>query len=124
MFKQRSSLRSETKREEREMRPDARPVNFFSRRGVCKSLRMGRSSGALRNGATSLAAIGRVGWGVDSFVRRRGLTLRTFEKWYRRQRGVERGKGQFVEVKAPSVGVSPWAVEVELPNGVRLRVRG
>ncbi len=64
------------------------------------------------------------GMGSRQFCEAEGLTLRTFEKWYRRQRSVERGKGQFVEVKAPSVGVSPWAVEVELPNGVRLRVRG
>jgi len=30
-----------------------------------------------------------------------GLTLRTFEEWYRRVRRAERGKGQFVEVKPP-----------------------
>ena len=64
------------------------------------------------------------GMGSRQFCEQEGLTLRTFEKWYRRQRSVERGKGQFVAVKAPSVAASPWAVEVELPNGVRLRVRG
>ena len=64
------------------------------------------------------------GMGSRQFCEAEGLTLRTFEKWYRRQRSVERGKGQFVEVKALSVAASPWAVEVELPNGVRLRVRG
>jgi hypothetical protein len=65
------------------------------------------------------------GMGSRQFCEAEGLTLRTFEKWYRRQRSGERGKGQFVEVNAPSLAVgSPWAVEVELPNGVRLRVRG
>ena len=65
------------------------------------------------------------GMGSRQFCEAEGLTLRTFEKWYRRQRSVERGKGQFVEVKAPSgEAASPWAVEVELPHGVRLRVRG
>ena len=64
------------------------------------------------------------GMGSRQFCEAEGLTLRTFEKWYRRQRSVERGKGQFVEVKPPVEAVSPWAVEVELPNGVRLRVRG
>jgi hypothetical protein len=33
-------------------------------------------------------------------------------------------KGKFVDISSP-LGVSgPWAVEVEFPNGVRLRVRG
>ena len=64
------------------------------------------------------------GMGSRQFCEAEGLTLRTVEKWYRRQRSEERGKGQFVEVPAPSVAASPWAVEVELPHGVRLRVRG
>jgi hypothetical protein len=90
---------------------------------------MALCSGVLRSGARLLRGIGRVGWGVGNFVKPRvceaeGLTLRTFEKWYRRQRSGERGKGEFVEVSAPRVAASPWAVEVELPNGVRLRVRG
>ena len=64
------------------------------------------------------------GRGMKEFCEQEGLTLRTFEEWYRRVRRSETGQGQFVEVKAPSVAASPWAVEVELPNGVRLRVRG
>lgn len=65
------------------------------------------------------------GMGSRQFCEAEGLTLRTFEKWYRRVRGSQAGTGQFVEVKAPSLAAgSPWAVEVELPNGVRLRVRG
>jgi len=64
------------------------------------------------------------GMGSRQFCEAEGLTLRTFEKWYRRQRSLERGKGQFVEMKPPMATASPWAVEVELPNGVRLRVRG
>ena len=31
--------------------------------------------------------------------------------------------GQFVEVKPLVVLAQPWAVEIEFPNGVRLRVR-
>jgi len=64
------------------------------------------------------------GLGMREFCSQEGLTLRTFENWYRRVRQSETRKGQFLEVKAPSVAASPWAVEVELPNGVRLRVRG
>jgi hypothetical protein len=61
---------------------------------------------------------------MKEFCAQEGLTYRTFEKWERRQRRAERSKSQFVEVKAPSVIASPWAVEVEFPTGVRLRVRG
>ena len=64
------------------------------------------------------------GMGMKAFCEQEGLTLRTFEEWYRRVRRSETRRGQFVEVKAPSVVASPGAVEVEFPNGVRLRVRG
>jgi hypothetical protein len=64
------------------------------------------------------------GLGMKEFCAQEGLTLRTFEEWYRRQRRAERGRGQFVEVKPPGTSAGPWAVEVEVPNGVRLRVRG
>lgn len=72
----------------------------------------------------SIARYRQSGLGMGEFCAQEGLTRRTFEEWYRRQRRAERGKGQFVEVKAPGVTASPWAVEVEFPNGVRLRVRG
>ena len=64
------------------------------------------------------------GQGMNEFCVQEGLTVGTFELWYRRHRRAEPRRGQFVEVKALSVAASPWAVEVELPNGVRLRVRG
>jgi hypothetical protein len=64
------------------------------------------------------------GLGMKEFCSQEGLTLRTFENWYRRVRHSETGKGQVVEVSAPREVALPWAVEVELPHGVRLRVRG
>lgn len=64
------------------------------------------------------------GLGMKAFCEQEGLTLRTFENWYRRVRRSETGKGQFVEVTPPRVLASPWAVEIEFPSGVRLRVRG
>jgi hypothetical protein len=64
------------------------------------------------------------GLGMKVFCEQEGLTLRTFEEWYRRQRRSETSQGRFVEVKSVSPGAGPWAVEVELPTGVRLRVRG
>jgi hypothetical protein len=64
------------------------------------------------------------GMGSRQFCEQEGLTLRTFEKWYGRMRRSETSKGQFVEVKSPVGPAGPWAVEVELPTGVRVRVRG
>jgi hypothetical protein len=64
------------------------------------------------------------GLGSRDFCAAEGLVPRTFENWERRLRRKETKQGQFVEI-APSPNVSgPWAVEVEFPNGVRLRVRG
>jgi hypothetical protein len=64
------------------------------------------------------------GLGSRQFCEQEGLTLRTFEKWYGRLRRSETSKGKFVEVTAPLGTAGPWAVEVEFPTGVRLRVRG
>ena len=64
------------------------------------------------------------GLGMQAFCEQEGLTPRTFEEWYRRVRRSETNKGRFVEVKAERPSAGPWAVEIELPNGVRLRVRG
>src|SRR5215510_3033088 len=62
--------------------------------------------------------------GRRQFCEAEGLGPRTVEKWERRLRRKEGTKGQFVEVPAPHGVSGPWAVEVEFPNGVRLRVRG
>jgi len=64
------------------------------------------------------------GMGSRQFCEEEGLTLRTFEKWYRRMRQSETSKGKFLEVPSPVRASGPWAVEVEFPTGVRLRVRG
>jgi hypothetical protein len=64
------------------------------------------------------------GMGSRQFCAEEGLTLRTFEKWHGRMRRSATSKGKFGEVKAPVGTAGPWAVEVEFPTGVRLRVRG
>jgi hypothetical protein len=64
------------------------------------------------------------GMGRRQFCEEEGVTLRTFENWYRRLRRSETSKGKFVEIPAPVGTAGPWAVEVEFPTGVRLRVRG
>jgi hypothetical protein len=64
------------------------------------------------------------GLGSQQFCEAEGLVRRTFAKWERRLRRKDVPKGQFVEVPTPEVVRGSWAVEVEFPNGVRLRVRG
>ena len=64
------------------------------------------------------------GLGPKEFCQREAIALGSFKKWS--QRGTENGarKEAFVELVAPPVRSEAWAVEVEFPNGVRLRVRG
>ena len=64
------------------------------------------------------------GMGINEFCAQEGVTIGTFELWYRCYRRTEPRPGQFVEVKPLSALEGPWAVEVELPGGVRLRLRG
>ena len=64
------------------------------------------------------------GLGSRDFCAAEGLVPRTFEKWERRLRRKETQKGQFVEIPSVPKVSGPWAVEVEFPNGVWLRVRG
>jgi hypothetical protein len=64
------------------------------------------------------------GLGSRDFCAAEGVVPWTFEKWERRLRRKEMQKGKFVEISSPHGVSGPWAVEVEFPNGVRLRVRG
>jgi hypothetical protein len=86
------------------------------------------SNGQIQRSAAEWSAIiaryRQSGMGSRQFCEQEGLRLRTFEKWYGRIRRSETSKGKFVEVKAPEGTAGPWAVEVEFPTGVRLRVRG
>jgi transposase-like protein len=64
------------------------------------------------------------GLGITEFCAQEGVTVGTFELWYRRHRRTAPRPGQFVEVQPLAALGGPWAVEVELPSGVRLRLRG
>jgi hypothetical protein len=64
------------------------------------------------------------GMGIKEFCTQEGLTVRTFEKWYRRTRSAEQRKGQFIEVKPLATAGRSWEMEMEFPTGVRVRVRG
>ena len=87
-----------------------------------------RSNGYMQRSAAQwgeiIARYRQSGLGSRDFCAGEGLVLRTFEKWERRLRRKEERKGQFVEISSPSSVSGPWAVEVEFPTGVRLRVRG
>ena len=86
------------------------------------------SNGYVQRSATQwseiIARYRQSGLGRQDFCAVEGLVPRTFAKWERRLRRKDGQKGQFVEVPAPLNVREPWAVEVELPNGVRLRLRG
>ena len=64
------------------------------------------------------------GLGINEFCAQEGVRVGTFEQWYRRHRRAEHRTRQFVEVKPLGTAVGLWAVEVEWPSGVRLRLRG
>ena len=66
----------------------------------------------------------RSGLDVAEFCSREQLTISSFKKWYRRctQKGAL--SEAFVELVAPAAPPQVWAVEVELPSGVRVRFRG
>ena len=65
----------------------------------------------------------RSGLGATAFCRREGLVLTTFHKWKARLAPAE-GGGRFVEVKRSEGRGTAWSMEVELPHGVVLRIRG
>jgi len=64
------------------------------------------------------------GLGPKEFCHREAIALGSFKKWY--QRCAENGaqREAFVELLTPAAQSQVWAVEVELPSGVRVRFRG
>ena len=62
--------------------------------------------------------------GVAEFCSREKLAVSSFQKWYERsQRGTAK-PGRFIALPLGPAGSGGWEVEVELPNGARLRLRG
>lgn len=64
------------------------------------------------------------GLGVAEFCTREKLALSSFQTWHRRYAEAERRKGQFIEVLPTAQHGGRWEVEVALPNGTRLHLRG
>jgi hypothetical protein len=66
--------------------------------------------------------------GGREFCRREGLALSSFQRW-RNRAGRPSGRSALVELvpsstPAPAVRKSDWELELSLPNGVCLRLRG
>ena len=70
--------------------------------------------------AAIMADFERSGLSRRAFCESRELSLKTFANW-RHRLGATGGKGSFVELAPPAV--SGWDVELELGDGVVLRVR-
>lgn len=66
----------------------------------------------------------RSGLTQGAFCTREGIALHTFKKHYRRPTSADVALGQFVEIPPPASPRQEWEVELTLPNGVRLAVRG
>jgi hypothetical protein len=66
------------------------------------------------------------GLGRREFCRREGLALSSFQRWRDRVRR-RSARSAFVELvpaSTPARAKSDWALELSLPNGVCLRLRG
>lgn len=64
------------------------------------------------------------GLGVAAFCAREQLAVSSFQHWYRRCQQRASGPGQFIALAAVPPARGDWEVELELPNGARLRLRG
>ena len=58
-----------------------------------------------------------------AFCRQEGISRASFEKW-RRRLASRSEAGQFVELAVPRQGAERWEVELTLPGGGILRIRG
>ncbi|MGB3399188.1 MAG: hypothetical protein WBA34_03330, partial [Candidatus Deferrimicrobiaceae bacterium] len=64
------------------------------------------------------------GLSQKKFCASEGLNENTFRLWRSRVRSARNVSVPFVEVVPVTAAESPWAIELELPSGVKLRLRG
>lgn len=87
-----------------------------------------KSQGKVYRSAADWRAISaryeRSGLTQAAFCLREGVALHTFKKHYRAHKAVVPQLGQFVEVGSRGPVRPSWEVEVALPQGVRLTMRG
>lgn len=73
---------------------------------------------------TICARFAQSGLGPKEFCQREAIAVGSFRKWYQRCTAKGALSEAFVELVAPAAPSQVWAVEVELPSGVRVRFRG
>ena len=83
-----------------------------------------RARRSLAEWRTICEQFARSGLGVEAFCLREQLTVSNFKKWYRRCRREGEQGSQFIELVPPAMSTGRWEVEVTLPNGTRLHLRG
>ena len=64
------------------------------------------------------------GLDVAEFCAREAIAESRFKQWYQRSQGAAQSKGQFIELRPAAPAGGQWEVELELPNGAHLRLRG
>jgi hypothetical protein len=64
------------------------------------------------------------GLGQQEFCQREAIPVGSFKKWYHRSTMRQSPSEAFVELVTAPTRSEGWAMEVELPSGIRLRVRG
>lgn len=68
----------------------------------------------------------RSGLGPRAFCRHEGLSLSSLQRW-RSQEGTSPRRSKFIELTSPRPArrsTTAWALEIELPSGVCVRLRG
>jgi len=88
----------------------------------------GKTQGKVYRSAAQWRAImaryERSGLQQAAFCTQEEIALHTFKKQYRHYKVATQPRGQFVEVPPLAGPRREWELEVELPNGIRLQVRG
>ena len=64
------------------------------------------------------------GSSAKEFCRREGLNENTFCLWRGRVRSLDQGAAPFVELVPAAAPEPSWSIELELPSGAKLRLRG
>ena len=64
------------------------------------------------------------GLSAKEFCRRESLNENTFRLWRGRVRSLAQGPTPFVELVPAAAPEPAWSIELELPGGTKLRLRG
>jgi len=70
------------------------------------------------------ARFARSGLRAAEFCAREGIAKGSFRTWYQRRKPSAPKPAGFLELSPPPGEQRPWEVEVELPGGITVRVRG